>query len=148
MHKDEFITTFLPLAVKAGKAFSLNPAVILAQAAIESGWGQSTLSTEYHNFFGITGYGKKNSWWLGTTVCLGEHSLSFRAYRDPECSFMDYARLIRQAYPRATEVSFNPTAFALEISSSRYISEVNGDNRDAYRRLLVAIAKQLQTKLK
>lgn len=147
MKKDEFISAFLPLARKAGEAFRLNPAVILAQAAIESGWGQSTLSADYNNFFGITAYGPKNVWWTGSCAELGQHSLSFRVYRTPEASFMDYARLIRKAYPKAAEVSFNPAAFAREIACSKYISEVNGDNRDAYRRLLTGITKKLSTNI-
>lgn len=147
MKKDEFISTFLPLARKAGEAFRLNPAVILAQAAIESGWGQSTLSAEYNNFFGITAYGPKNVWWTGPCIELGNYSLSFRVYHDPEASFMDYARLIRKAYPKAAQASFAPAAFAREIACSKYISEVNGDNREAYRRLLVGLARQIAKKI-
>lgn len=147
MKKDEFISNFLIPALAAGNAFRLNPAVILAQAAIESGWGQSTLSTEYNNFFGITAYGPENVWWTGEGIELGKHSLTFRVYRNPEASFMDYARLIRRAYPRAAKVSFDPPAFALEISCSKYISEVNGDNREAYRKLLVSLARQITKKI-
>ena len=43
---------------------------------------------------------------------------------------MDYCRLLRSAYPRAADMSANPTAFAKEIAYSPYISEVNGDNRE------------------
>ena len=35
-----------PGAVSAGAAFNLNPLVILAQAAFESGWGTSNLAKE------------------------------------------------------------------------------------------------------
>lgn len=143
MTQSTFIHTYLSPARKAGEAFRLNPFVILAQAAIESGWGESTLSKEHHNFFGITGYGRKNLWWPGTKVCLREGSLPFRTYPDAEHSFMDYARLIRTAYPLAADVSFNPPAFAKEIAYSKYISEVNGDNRELYRRSLVQIARKI-----
>ena len=34
-----FVKECLPAAVSAGAAFNLNPLVILAQAAFESGWG-------------------------------------------------------------------------------------------------------------
>ena len=50
----DFISSYLPLARKAGESFRINPVVILAQAVIESGWGQSDLAREHHNFFGIT----------------------------------------------------------------------------------------------
>ena len=55
MKQSEFFSSLLPLAQKAGEAFRINPAVILAQAAIESGWGQSDLASEYHNYFGKIG---------------------------------------------------------------------------------------------
>jgi len=88
----DFISSYLPLARKAGESFRINPVVILAQAVIESGWGQSDLAREHHNFFGITAYGKKNVWWKGEGIELGAHSLRFRVYDTPQDSFMDYAR--------------------------------------------------------
>ena len=53
MKQSEFFSSLLPLARKAGEAFRINPVVILAQAAIESGWGQSDLASEHHNYFGL-----------------------------------------------------------------------------------------------
>ena len=144
MTKKDFITKYLPLAQKAGEAFRINPVVILAQAAIETGWGQSDLCLRYHNFFGITAYGKKNVWWTGTSVQLSTNSLSFRTYPDPLHSFMDYARLIRHAYTDAADVSYQPATFALKIGYSKYISEVNGDNRAAYQRMLVAVSRSIE----
>ena len=38
-----FIREYAPLAGEAGRAFRIDPVVILAQAAIETGWGESTL---------------------------------------------------------------------------------------------------------
>ena len=143
MQKQEYISHFLPMAQKAGECFRINPVVILAQSAIESGWGESTLSREHHNFFGITAYGRRNPWWDGSSAQLSEHSLSFRAYPSPESSFMDYARLIRSAYPTAANCSSTPTAFARAIAYSKYISEVNGDNREAYRELLIRICREI-----
>mgnify|MGYP000397142627 FL=1 len=140
----DFISSYLPLARKAGESFRINPVVILAQAVIESGWGQSDLAREHHNFFGITAYGKKNVWWTGTSVQLSTNSLSFRTYPDPLHSFMDYARLIRHAYTDAADVSYQTAAFALKIGYSKYISEVNGDNREAYRRMLVSISRTIE----
>ena len=37
-----FIREYAPLAGEAGRAFRIDPVVILAQAAIETGWGEST----------------------------------------------------------------------------------------------------------
>ncbi len=90
-----FIREYAPLAGEAGRAFRIDPVVILAQAAIETGWGESTLCREYHNFFGITAYGLPNVWWTGRWTELSPRSLRFRIYPDDKCSFMDYCRLLR-----------------------------------------------------
>jgi flagellar protein FlgJ len=144
MKKSIFIQTYLPLATLAGEAFELNPTVILAQAAIESGWGESTLAREHNNFFGITAYSKPNAYWPGEGVQLGEDALRFRIYPEARLSFLDYARLIRTCYPQVAALSFHPQAFAKEIAYSRYISEVNGDNREAYRKALCQIARGIE----
>ncbi|WP_297909888.1 glucosaminidase domain-containing protein [uncultured Parabacteroides sp.] len=138
-----FIEKYAPLALEAGRAFRINPVVILAQAAIETGWGESTLCQEHHNCFGITAYGRSNAWWDGTFAELSEDSLRFRVYPDYKCSFMDYCRLLRSAYPRAADMSADPRAFAKEISYSKYISEVNGDNREEYRKLICRLCRKI-----
>lgn len=149
MTKYEFVKRFFPEAEAAEKQFHINPVVMLAQAAIESGWGESDLSKRHRNLFGITGYGPVNDFWHGCGVALVPGGLSFRKYADTQSSFFDYARLIVTAYPAAAAVSYYPSAFAREIAYSKYISEVNGDNRAVYCRLLdslsVAIGKLLTT---
>ena len=119
MKQSEFFSSLLPLARKAGEAFRINPAVILAQAAIESGWGQSDLASEHHNYFGLTAYGRSNVWWKGASIELGA------------------------VYPFAADVSDDPKAFARKIAYSKYISEVNGDNRAAYQALLVKVCRKI-----
>lgn len=115
MYYTDFIRQYKPLADKAGALYKLNPVIILAQAAIESGWGESTLATDYHNFFGLTAYGARNTLWNGASIELGKHSLKFRVYTSPDDSFLDYARLIREVYPGAAEVSYDPAACAIPI---------------------------------
>lgn len=144
MTKQEFIGLYLSDAEEADRIYHIYPVVILAQAAIESGWGESRLAKEHHNLFGITGYGRSNEYWHGCKVELSEGGLCFRKYRTTRESIFDFARLIRTAYPTAANVSRKPASYASEIAYSRYISEVNGDNRVAYRRLLFSITISLQ----
>lgn len=144
MHKKDFIQKFLPAAKAAGDFFKLNPVIILTQAAIESGWGESSLCIVYNNFFGITGYGKSNLYWKGYKTEPGQTGhLQFRIYDTPMQSFFDFARLITTAYPRAAAMSYHPEAYAKEISYSHYISEVNGDNREGYRKMVMSISKDI-----
>ena len=144
MEKGVFVKGYGGAARMAGELYGMNPVVILAQAAIESGCGESTLAVKYHNFFGIMGYGVTNAYWHGGKTDLGNGGLLFRRYDTPEHSFLDFARLVFTAYPQAAAVSAYPAAYAQEIAYSRYISEVNGDNRAAYRKMLVSIARQIQ----
>ena len=144
MTKQDFVNKFYPAAKAAGAEFNINPVVVLAQAAIESGWGESKLST-YNNFFGITAYGRINNYWHGGKIQLAENGLTFRRYDTMENSFMDYCRLIRGSYRTSADLSFYPAAFAKSIAYSKYISEVNGDNRASYQILMEKLSASIAT---
>jgi len=139
----EFVTRFSPEAIEAGRLYHIHPLVMLAQAAMESAWGESRLAKVHHNMFGITAYGTSNEYWHGCRVELRNGGLKFRKYGDTRHSFLDYARLIRTCYPVAADLSAHPESFAKEIAYSRYISESNGDNREAYRKAIVRISRQI-----
>ena len=144
MTKQDFVNRFYPAAKAAGAEFNINPVVVLAQAAIESGWGESKLST-YNNFFGITAYGRINNYWHGGKIQLADGGLTFRRYDTMENSFMDYCRLIRGSYRTSADLSFHPAAFAKSIAYSKYISEVNGDNRASYQILMEKLSASIAT---
>ncbi len=141
-----FVKDSLQAALSAGATFSLNPVAILSQAAFESGWGTSNLAVKHTNFFGLTAYGASNAYWHGgkTTVETSRYSLQFRRYDTRENSFLDFARLIRDSYRSAWQVSHNMEAYAKEIAYSPYISELNGDDRETYRHSLIQIAATIR----
>ncbi len=117
--KINFLHTCREAAAEAEKLFGMNARIILAQGALESGWGTSMfLATEHHNFFGLMGYGASNAYWHGQRATFetayGTHH--FRHYEATHLSFLDFARLIRSAYPRAYHFSFQPEAYAKERS--------------------------------
>ena len=144
MTKQDFVNKFYPAAKAAGAEFNINPVVVLAQAAIESGWGESKLSS-YNNFFGITAYGRINNYWHGGKIQLADNGLPFRRYDTMENSFMDYCRLIRGSYRTSADLSFHPAAFAKSIAYSKYISEVNGVNRASYQILMEKLSASIAT---
>lgn len=144
--KIAYLRTHREAAEEAGKVFSMSPLVILAQGALESGWGTSELSVKHNNFFGIMGYGTANAYWHGQrTLLAGSRGLGFyfRSYFSPRLSFLDFARLIFTGYHRAWAFSRQPEAYAKEIAYSPYISEQNGDNREQYRRNLLALTEEI-----
>lgn len=63
MDKDKFIATVYPEAKKSGE---ISPYFTTAQAALESGWGQSAIG---HNLFGIT----TGSHWTGRKQLVLTH---------------------------------------------------------------------------
>ena len=149
MDKETFVTTYLALAQKAGQRFGMNPSVILAQAAIESGWGSSYGARERKNFFGITAAGSPNAFWDGSySVSKNQYRLKFRVYKTAQDSFYDFARLISSKYKSAHAVSSDSSAYAQAIAYSPYISESNGDNREGYRKGIISTYNSITSIIK
>jgi flagellar protein FlgJ len=138
MDKAGYIDSNHNLASQAGKYYNINPVIILAQGAMESGWGGSDLAKKANNYFGILASGAKNEFWDGDYVTVHlkklDKKLKFRKYSTVKDSFFDFARLIKSSYSNAAAVSYNLQSYALVISQSKYISEDNGDNREGYRK--------------
>ncbi len=143
MDKIIFTERFLPYAEQVEAMYGVHPVAVLAQSAVESGWGESSLATRHHNYFGITGYGCSNAYWHGKKSEPSSSGLVFRSYDTPLNSFLDFGRLISSAYKPAAAVSHLYDAYAHEIAYSPYISEQNGDNRSAYKRMISRICHSL-----
>lgn len=69
-----WVDAYGQMAFDTGKKYGIPYEAILAQSAWESGWNGSTLSKQYHNFFGIKSY----PGWHGKTVNMatGEETSS------------------------------------------------------------------------
>ena len=88
LSKKEFYEKYYPAVVKATKGTGLHPEAVIAQMAIETGWGGSGLSSKHNNFFGIKSHGKEG----GVTMTTeeerdgkrGKEQASFRTYESPE----------------------------------------------------------------
>lgn len=133
----DYVINYYGIAEKVGKAFGINPLVILAQGAIESGWGTSNLSKNHNNFFGITAYGSPNAYWKGGKYTSTSSGLAFRTYETVADSFSDFARLLGARYKEAAKASHSVAEYARLISISPYINEKNGDNRAKYQELII-----------
>ena len=76
----------------------LYPSVMLAQAALESNFGESQLSFDYNNYFGIKSHGHHRSVRLSTTEYYDGDATTIRdyfcVYSSPADCFEDYADLI------------------------------------------------------
>lgn len=102
----EFIVQIAPYIRKYAKQYGYWVASpIIAQACIESGYGRSSLSAKYHNYFGL----KCGSGWKGPSVNMStkeEYTAgtltsirdNFRVYSDMDSGVRGYFEFIQ--YPR------------------------------------------------
>jgi flagellar protein FlgJ len=57
MTQEEFIALATDAALACSRVSGFPPGITVAQAALESRWGESRLSREAHNYFGIKAHG-------------------------------------------------------------------------------------------
>ena len=91
---DKFLASIKSGALALWGKFGILPSVAAGQAALESGWGVSGLSTKYNNLFGIKGTYQGNSAMMNTWEVYGGKKYDitdgFRAYPDQATSILDY----------------------------------------------------------
>jgi len=69
MTKQEFVQQAHAAALQSSQQSGMPPMVTLAQAALESNWGQSKLSKEANNYFGIKAHGTQDRIQMITNEC-------------------------------------------------------------------------------
>ncbi len=132
---EDFVTRYLGEATAAAKVLGVEPRLLLAQAALETGWGGATAlhpdGRPANNLFGI----KASASWRGSRVAQWtmEHSdgfatrkrEEFRAYPHTADSFADYVNLISGTprYAAALEHAHDPEAYARAITAAGYATD-------------------------
>jgi hypothetical protein len=92
MTPNEFIQQYAPYAQRVSRLTGIDPRIVLAQAALETGYGKSAPN---FNIFGIKGKGstqQTKEFIDGRMVSMPQE---FRSYESPEQSFADYAKLMQ-----------------------------------------------------
>ncbi len=91
--REDYILKYKELARKQMKISGIPASIIMAQACLESGNGNSRLAVEANNHFGI----KCNNSWTGPSILHDDDALQecFRKYNDPEGSFADHSDFLR-----------------------------------------------------
>ncbi|NQZ11838.1 MAG: flagellar assembly peptidoglycan hydrolase FlgJ [Algicola sp.] len=130
-----FIKSLLPAAKKALAGTPLQPVMVVAQAALETGWGQKVINkkdgSSSFNLFGI----KADARWEGekTNVQTLEfkdgvakkENAFFRAYHSFEDSVKDYANFLSsdKRYAKALENADNPAKYFESLQSAGYATD-------------------------
>lgn len=148
---EEFIATMLPMAEEAAQKIGVDARYLVAQAALETGWGKSIIrqqdGSSSHNLFGIKSHGT----WQGesarvlTTEYKGgeavKEAASFRAYDSYQQSFNDYVSFLQGngRYQDALAATDNPERFVRELQEAGYATDPQ------YARKIAQIARKMQT---
>ena len=137
----EFVTAMLPMAEKAAARLGVDPHYLVAQAALETGWGKSIIKqadgTNSHNLFGIKAHGG----WLGESANVvtheyrngvkGQERADFRSYASFEQSFDDYVDFLHDngRYQQALTSTANPDSFFRELQQAGYATDPQYANK-------------------
>ena len=130
-----FVRALWPAAEKAAARLGLAPEALLAQAALETGWGRHVMRSgeggSSHNLFGI----KADRRWSGDSV--GSETLEyrdgvalrtqaqFRAYASFEQSFEDYVDFVQRnpRYRDALRQTADPEAYFEALQAAGYATD-------------------------
>jgi flagellar protein FlgJ len=131
----DFIDKVMPVLKSALAASGLNPLAVLAQGALETGWGAHVIHTaagdSSHNLFNI----KASSDWEGPSVEVSTLEFRggvpvrqrdrFRAYESVESAVRDYVSVLKgdPRYQRALDVAQDPARFADELQKAGYATD-------------------------
>lgn len=93
---DAFVERIGPKALAVAKELGIDPRIIIAQAALETGWGKSV---KENSLFGIKSHGKQNGIMVATHEVVDGKRVgitdSFREYDTYDHSISDYGDFLR-----------------------------------------------------
>ena len=132
---EDFVRRLMPAAVAAGKRMGLPPEAMLAQAALETGWGKKIIGPKNgdssHNLFGIKA---DNSWkdsktWVNTLEyeqgVAVQVKAPFRAYDSFNASFNNYVDFLHEnpRYGNALQSTASPKQYFKELQQAGYATD-------------------------
>ncbi|MCP1517121.1 flagellar protein FlgJ [Pseudomonas migulae] len=146
---DQFVNTMLPMAKEAAERIGVDPRYLVAQAALETGWGKSVMRAQdgssSHNLFGI----KASSNWKGDSAraitsefrngAMVKETAEFRSYGSYKDSFHDLVTLLQtnNRYQDVVKSADNPEQFVRELQKAGYATDPD------YASKISQIAKQM-----
>ena len=166
MNPKDFVTTYLPYARETEQKTGISAVAILAQAAIESGWGNAAPGNMFFGVKATPGIITANEQLLTTTEYSRRADLKFpeiisvnpvvmngikmfkytvkdyfRKYATPEESFTDHASffLNNPRYTDALKVKTDPFEFLNAVAKAGYATAPN------YAKTLDNVVKTIET---
>ncbi len=97
-YRSRFLTSLSPTVLAAAREHRVLPSITLAQAILESGWGRSGLTRDYHNLFGVKAGRSSQRIRLASREHLRGRlrpsRQTFRRYDSKADSILDHAELL------------------------------------------------------
>ncbi len=137
----DFVETLYPQAIDAAQKLNIDPKALLAQAAVETGWGKHIIhqsnGASSHNLFGI----KADQRWQGekATVSTLEYvnnvperqQAKFRSYQDFGGSLNDYVNFVQSnpRYQQALEKTQSPQEYFSALQEAGYATDPSYANK-------------------
>jgi flagellar protein FlgJ len=141
--KTHFIQDLWPQAQDAGTLLGVDPRHLIAQAALETNWGQNlpqdSSGGTSNNLFGV----KASAAWTGVAVnnstqefqngVASSTTARFKAFANPTQSFQDYVALLREnpRYSAALNTGSDVHAFASALQRGGYATDPDYANKIA-----------------
>ncbi len=132
---EQFVIDVRRFAQKAGGELGVAPEALIAQAALESGWGRHVMrrpdGTSSFNLFGI----KASADWTGERVSVGtleyrngvavRERAEFRAYPSLQAAFNDYVDFLKSnpRYTAALSGNGNGVRYARDLQAAGYATD-------------------------
>lgn len=138
---ERFVEELWPWAVEAAGMLGLKPQALLAQAALETGWGRHQIrgadGSLANNLFGI----KADRRWEGDRVSVStleyeqgsavRKRAHFRAYESPRDSFQDYVGFLQSnpRYREALQSTADSSAYFRALQQAGYATDPEYANK-------------------
>ena len=131
---EEFIRNVWDYAESAAKQLGIDPAVLVAQSALETGWGKKVIQAGQGSSFNLFGI-KADGRWDGKAATVNTvefrdglavlEKASFRAYDSLSGSFNDYVDFLKSnpRYQQALDKVADSKEFLVELQDAGYATD-------------------------
>ena len=135
---DDFVTSIWPYARQVSSLIGLDPKVLMAQTALETGWGKFIATdmdgSSSNNLFNIKANNTEPSVNIKTTEYITDTAVkmmaSFKKYPSVEHSFIDYLTLIRgDRYKTALAQTQDPERYVTALHQAGYATDPDYANK-------------------
>lgn len=144
MDKQAFIEKYAPMAIEQQQRYGIPASVTLAQAAYESGWGESDWARKDNNFFGI----HATKGWINSGKPTAWHNdngmVRSCVYESVDASFEHHSKFLKENQRYSACFKLDPTdhrGWAYGICRAGY-AERPKDDPDRYAKTIETIIRE------